>query len=141
MSKRKKLKKLKENFIVLVESKSKLDDTKLIYTNRENAVEIMEGFEIAMSEQPGFDRGWNFIVTNTTRVTMIRTKDFSFLGGFDNDDYDDDDDDEEEDKESFNPFFDILNGKNIKRKEYDGLVREFYSRKNGKDNENGKESK
>ena len=138
MSKRKKSKKLKENFIVLVESKSKLDDTKLIYTNQENAAEIMEGFEIAMSEQPGFDRGWNFIVTNTTRVTMIRTKDFSFLGGFDNDDYDDDDD-EEDDKEPFNPLYDFLSGKS-RRKEYDSLVREFYSRKNGKDNENGKES-
>lgn len=138
MSKRKKSKKLKENFIILVESKSKLDDTKILYTNRENAADIMEGFEIAMSEQPGFDRGWNFIVTNTTRVTMIRTKDFSFLGGFDNDDYDDDDD-EEEDKESFNPLYDFLSGRKIKSKEYDGLVREFYSRRNG--DENGKDSK
>lgn len=131
---------IKENFLVLVESKKDLDARTKIACDRQGALDLMAGFEIAMAEQPGFERGWNFLRTDTTLVTMIRRKDYEFLGGVEDDgeeeDKEEEDEEDDDDGEPFNELFDVLYD-NKKSKKYNELVREFYTQEKSK---NGKEA-
>ena len=127
---------VKQNFVVLVESKKDEAATKISCT-RDEALNLMAAFEIILSHQKGFEMGWNFLRTDDAVVTMIRKKDYKYISKSQEDEEEEDDEDED-DGEPFNPLYDFLfkdekKGNSVASSEYKKYMKGLTGGKNGKE--------
>ena len=124
---------VKQNFVVLVESKKDEAATKISCT-RDEALNLMAAFEIILSHQKGFEFGWNFIRTDEAVITMIRKKDYKYISKS----QEEEDDEDEDDDKSFSPVYDFLFNHEKERdpeaaSEYKKYIRGLVGGKNGKE--------
>lgn len=129
---------VKENYLIIVESRKDMANRVHIPCDKIRAKELFDAFEVALMENAHYERGWNFILTDTTMVTMIREADYKFLGGIEEPCTESEDEDEDENDDLIDKDEDLRCL--IDPKKFNPLISALYSEyKNGKKRMNSTE--